>query len=174
MTVFRKVLVIGCPGAGKSTFARKLGAVTGLPVYHLDLVWHKADKTTVTKEEFDQRLEEILGREEWIIDGDYQRTLETRIKACDAVIFLDFPLEVCLAGVRSRVGQKREDMPWIEKEFDEEFRQWILKFPLERRPFICELLERYQKERQILIFKSREEADRYLKTFCYKIVTIMK
>ncbi len=162
--MFHKVLIIGCSGAGKSTFARRLGAVTGLPVYHLDLVWHKADKTTVTKEEFDRRLKEILGREKWIVDGDYQRTLETRLRVCEAVMFLDFPLEVCLAGIRSRIGHKREDMPWIEEEFDEEFRQWVLKFPLERRPFICELLERYRDGRQIFVFRSREEADQYIET----------
>ncbi|MEY8605912.1 hypothetical protein [Muribaculum intestinale] len=31
----KKVIIIGCPGAGKSTFARKLSAKTGLPLYYL-------------------------------------------------------------------------------------------------------------------------------------------
>lgn len=55
-----KVLVIGSPGAGKSTFARKLSAVTGLPLYYLDLLWHKPDKTNLAAEEFDLRLNEMM------------------------------------------------------------------------------------------------------------------
>ena len=65
-----KVLVIGSPGAGKSTFARKLSAVTGLPLYYLDLLWHKPDKTNLAAEEFDLRLNEMMKKTQWIIDGN--------------------------------------------------------------------------------------------------------
>ena len=84
----RKVIVIGSPGAGKSTFARKLRDVSRLPLYYLDLLWHKEDRTNVTKEEFDQELQEILTKDAWIIDGNYKRTLEKRLEECDTV-FLD-------------------------------------------------------------------------------------
>ncbi len=87
----RKVIIIGSPGAGKSNFARKLHKATGLSLYHLDMIWHKPDKTNYTREEFDQRLAEIMQQEEWIIDGNYSRTLEIRLKACDTVFLLDFP-----------------------------------------------------------------------------------
>ena len=72
----KKVLILGCPGAGKSTFARKLRDKTGLPLYYLDMIWHKPDRTTITKQEFDAKLSEIIKQEEWIIDGNYGRTLE--------------------------------------------------------------------------------------------------
>lgn len=75
-----KVLVIGSPGAGKSTFARKLSAVTGLPLYYLDLLWHKPDKTNLAAEEFDLRLNEMMEKTQWIIDGNYLRTLELRLQ----------------------------------------------------------------------------------------------
>lgn len=52
----KKILVIGCPGSGKSTFARRLRDRTGLPLYHLDLLWHRPDKTTVSEAEFDAAL----------------------------------------------------------------------------------------------------------------------
>lgn len=123
--MFRKIIVIGSPGAGKSTFSRQLRDITGLPLYYLDMINHRPDRTTVSREEFDSRLSEILSKDEWIIDGNYQRTIETRLEHCDTVFLLDFPLEVCLAGAAARVGAKREDMPWVEEEFDEEFRQWI-------------------------------------------------
>ena len=56
----KKVIVIGCPGSGKSTFSRKLRDKTGLPLFYLDTIWHKADKTTVSREEFDLALEGII------------------------------------------------------------------------------------------------------------------
>ena len=49
---FKKVIIIGSPGSGKSTFARKLRDITGLPLHYLDMIWHRPDKTTVSKEEF--------------------------------------------------------------------------------------------------------------------------
>ena len=84
-----------------------------------------------------------------------------RLKACDTVFFLDYPLEVCLEGVRSRIGKPREDMPWVEQEFDEEFRQWIEDFSRDQRPEICRLLEQYREGRKIVVFHSREEAGHY-------------
>lgn len=159
----KKAIVIGCPGAGKSTFARKLRDKTGLPLYYLDMLWHRPDKTNITPEQFDAMLTEILETNQWIIDGNYARTLEMRINACDTVFLLDFPLDVCLAGAKERIGQKREDMPWIEKELDEDFRQWILDFPNTQLPEIYNLLEQYRKSRKVYIFHSRAEADYYLK-----------
>lgn len=159
--MLRKIIVIGSPGAGKSTFSRQLRDITGLPLYYLDMINHKPDRTTVSREEFDSRLSEILSTDEWIIDGNYQRTIETRLEHCDAVFLLDFPLEVCLAGAAARVGTKREDMPWVEDELDEEFRQWIVDFPNEKLPEIYQMLERY-KDKNIVIFKSRQETEKYL------------
>lgn len=159
-----KILVIGSPGAGKSTFARKLRDMTGLPLYYLDMLWHKPDRTNVSQEAFDERLREILAGDQWIIDGNYNRTLEMRLKECDTVFLLDYPLDVCLAGAKSRIGRSREDMPWIETEFDEEFRQWILDFSKDQLPQIYKLLDKYREEIDITVFKSREEAERCLKS----------
>lgn len=158
----RRAIAIGSPGAGKSTFARKLRDKTGLPLYYLDMLWHRPDRTTVSREEFDARLEEILKGDRWILDGNFQRTLEARLRACDTVFLLDLPLEVCLSSVEGRVGQVREDMPWVEEEFDPEFRQWIQDFPQTHRPKIYELLEKYRNDRDIVIFQSRKEMEDYL------------
>ncbi|MCI8317887.1 MAG: adenylate kinase [Lachnospiraceae bacterium] len=158
----QKVIVIGSPGAGKSTFARKLRDVSGLPLYYLDLIWHRPDQTNISRDEFDIQLQTILRKECWIVDGNYLRTLEMRLKVCDTVFLLDFPVEVCLLGAQSRIGRKREDLPWLETVFDEEFRQWILSFPAEQLPYIYELLKKYRKNKQIVVFKSRKEADEYL------------
>lgn len=159
-----KVIIIGCPGSGKTTFAEKLQKCTALPLYYLDAIWHKPDKTHIPREEFDQRITEIFSEEKWIIDGNYKRTIELRMTQCDTVFLFDLPTEVCLQGVTERIGKERYDLPWLETEVDPEFRQFIEDFPKDTLPYIYELIEKYKDEKRIIIFKSREESDEYLKT----------
>lgn len=156
----RRALIIGCSGSGKSVFARKLASVTGLPLYYLDMLWHRADRTVASRGEFDQALAAILARDRWIIDGNFQRTLAVRLARCDTAFLFDLPLADCLAGVEARIGRKRPDMPWIEREFDPEFKQWIINFKKDRLPEIMELLSKADCRK--VIFKSRAEAERYL------------
>lgn len=126
------------------------------------IIGSPGDRTNISKEEFDMNLKMIVQKDRWIIDGNYNRTLEIRLKECDTVFFLDFPTQVCLAGARERIGTKREDMPWVESELDEEFREWIVNFSKEQRPRIYELLKQYKENKNIVIFKSREEADNFI------------
>ena len=160
----KKVIIIGCPGAGKSTFARKLKDRTGLPLFYLDMIWHKADGTNISRDEFDGKIKEIMKKEQWILDGNYIRTLEMRLKECDTVFLLDYPLELCLEGAASRIGKERPDMPWVEAEFDQEFRQFIVDFPKDSLPKIYEILKKYEKEKELYIFRKREDAEEYLRT----------
>ena len=160
--MFQKAIIIGCPGAGKSTFARILSDKTHLPLYYLDMLWHKPDRTTIDRNIFDKKLKEIVLKDKWIIDGNYGRTLEMRIQACETIFLLDFPIEECLAGAESRIGKQRVDMPWIETEFDEEFRQWIIDFPKNELPIVYKLFDRYKNEKSIYIFHSRADIDDYL------------
>ena len=159
----KRVIVIGCPGSGKTIFAEKLNKITGLPLHYLDAIWHKPDKTHIPREEFDQRILEILATDEWIIDGEYGRTVEMRLKECDTVFLFDLPAEVCLQGVTNRLGKKRYEMPWIEKELDPEFETYIKGFASDSLPRLYELIEKYGMEKQVVIFKSRKEADDFLK-----------
>ena len=158
----KKVIVIGCPGAGKSTFARKLRDRTSLPLYYLDMIWYRADGTNISREAFVRQVSEIVGREQWIIDGNYLNSLKMRLQECDTVFLLDYPTELCLDGAKERIGKKREDLPWVEKEFDREFRQWIVDFPEDQLPRIYEMLEKYRDSRDIFVFRKREDADAYL------------
>ena len=167
-----KILVIGSPGSGKSTFSRKLRDKMGLPLYYLDMIYHKPDRTTVTREEFDEKLSHILTLDRWIIDGNYQRTLPVRFERCTDIFLFDLPAEQCLNGAAARIGQAREDLPWIENEFDPEFRQYILDFQKDQLPRIYELIEEHKGSKAVTIFYSRKEADDWIEnqTFAEAVV----
>lgn len=157
----QKVLVIGCPGSGKSTFSRALRERTALPLHHLDLLHHRPDRSILPREDFDRALEGILASPRWIIDGNYLRTLPRRLECCDTVFWLDYPTEVCLRGVRARFGTPRPDMPWVEVEEDAEFMDFIRAFRQDSRPLIQAELARHP-EKRLRIFTCREEADAFL------------
>ena len=159
-----KVLVIGCPGSGKSTFSRALQQVTDLPLFHLDMLYWNPDGTAVPKKTvFQERLRAVMSGERWIIDGNYGSTMELRMAACDTVIFLDYPAELCLEGIEARKGKPRPDMPWkgATEDEDEEFIAFINDYAAKSPPKVLELLEKYSGK-NIIILKERQDADAFL------------
>lgn len=161
MELGQKIIILGCPGSGKSTLAKKLHDATGLPLFHLDAVWWNADRSHISRDEFDQKLQEILQTDQWIIDGNYSRTYEIRFKSCDTVIFLDYSVDECMRGIKERVGKARTDMPWTEQELDPELVQLVENYPKDNRPVILSLLEKYPDVTPF-VFKSRLEASEWL------------
>ena len=158
----KKIIVIGCPGSGKSTFSKALHKLTKIPLYHLDMLFWNADKTTVEKSVFLDRLFKITENGEWIIDGNYGSTMELRMQKCDTVIFLDYPVDVCLDGIKERKGKPRSDMPWIEDDEDDaEFLEFIKNYNAQSRPKVIELLKKYS-HKDIYIFSDRLQAEEFL------------
>ena len=157
----KKIIVIGCPGSGKSTFSKKLHEITGLKLWHLDMLYWNEDKTTVDKTVFLDRLSQVLAENEWIIDGNYNSTMELRTKECDTIFFLDYPTDVCLSGVKERKGKVRSDIPFVETADDEEFLGFIENYNLQNRPQVIELLQKYS-DRNIFVFTDRAQADEFL------------
>ena len=163
-SIGNRIIVLGCPGSGKSTFARALAARTGLPLIHLDSVWWRADGSHISRDEFDRALAELLAGEKWIMDGDYSRTYKVRLRAADTVIFLDYPEDVCMAGIVGRLGEERPDMPWTESALDPELVAMVKNYARDNRPVLLDLLRRYA-DRQVLVFTDRTRADRWLSEF---------
>ena len=143
-------------------FSMALRDKIGLPLYHLDMMFWNPNKTTVEKALFLERLSDVLEKSEWIIDGNYASTMEMRLEKCDTVFYLDYPTEVCLDGVRARRVKKRCDMPWVETEEDTEFTEYVKSFNDNEKPKILRLLEKY-RDKDIFVFKSREDADVFLR-----------
>lgn len=158
----KKAIVIGCPGSGKTTFAEKLQSITGLPLYYLDAIWHKPDRTHISRDEFDARIGEIFAQDEWIIDGNYSRTIEMRIKECDTVFLFDLPTEICLQGAKERLGKCRYGIPWIDTELDPKLEAEIKQFRAKNLPNIYDLIDKYGQNKQIVIFSSRTDLEKYL------------
>ena len=164
-----RVMIIGCGGSGKSTHARALGEETGLPVIHLDQIWWEPGNWQhLEREAFDKRLACIIEQPRWIIDGNFNRTMQMRLARCDTVIYLDFSPMVCLFSWIGRViknwGKARPDMAegcceW----FDPEFAGWIFKFNrMHRREYHTILAA--QNDKTVLIFRNRRQVRRFLRT----------
>ena len=104
----------------------------------------------------------MLAQQRWIVDGNYLRTLSVRLAACDTVLWLDPPVEVCLAGAAARIGRPRPDLPWVEQALDPEFAQYIRDFPAQQRPQLAALLAQRPAQVTLHRFAARADADRWL------------
>jgi adenylate kinase family enzyme len=161
----QRVLVLGNGGSGKSTLAQELSLRLKLPIVHLDRIFWLPGWQSVSPELFDERLREEINRETWIIDGNYTRTLELRLSRSQAVVFMDMPRMVCLAGVLARYfsfrGRTRPDLtPGCPEKVDWEFLRWIWNFNRSHR---AAYLERFASlDQPVVILRSRKAAARFL------------
>jgi adenylate kinase family enzyme len=167
--LFRRVLVIGSGGSGKTTFARRLGERTGLPVIHLDSHYWSAGWTPTPKEQWTARVDEMLAAERWIMDGNYGGTMERRLAAADTVIFLDLPRMVCLWRVIRRrlqaAGNNRHELPeGCPDRLSLEFLSWIWTYPTRRRPGILRRLEALPPDKRAVVLRSQAEVDEFLRS----------
>ena len=102
----KRILVIGCPGAGKTYFSKKLKEITSLPVVHMDNLYWNEDKTSISFDELNKKLLPYLKGEEWIVDGNYHDTLKLRLEYATDVFFLKMPREECIEGILERIGEE--------------------------------------------------------------------
>ena len=163
-----RIIIIGCGGAGKSTLARKLGEVLDLPVLHLDKLFWKPGWVETSREEFDALLAQELEKDQWIMDGNFNRTMPERIKRCDTIIYLDFSRLACLMGVLKRIittyGKVRPDMgEGCPERIDLEFLKWVWNFNKNKRESYYKLLNEAENV-ETIVLKNRRTVKMFLKT----------
>lgn len=163
----RKVLVIGSSGAGKSTFSRRLGEITGLKVIHLDKLFWNANWVETPKDDWREHVADVLEGDSWIIDGNFGGTMEMRLGACDTVIFLDLPRLVCTWSVIKRVvfyreGTRPDMAAGCPERFDWEFLKWTWNYPRRSRPDVEERLAKFGVGKRIIRLRSRREMGNFL------------
>ncbi len=129
----KKILVIGCCGAGKSTFSKQLSDQLGLPIIHLDKVYWKPNWVETPKEEFEKKVAELIQRDSYVMDGNYSSTLAIRLKEADTLVYLDYPIWLCFWRVIKRIikhhGTTRPDMAaGCHEHFDFSFLHYVIAF----------------------------------------------
>ena len=163
----KRVLVIGSGGAGKSTFARRLGERLGLPVIHLDKVYWHAGWVETPKDEWRRKVEELCAGESWVMDGNYSGTLEHRLAACDSVVFLDLPRAVCAWRIVKRAliyrQRGRPDMAeGCQERLDWEFLLWVWNYRKRSRPKVLSRLAGQSGDKQIFVLRTSAEVESFL------------
>jgi len=163
----KKIVIIGSGGSGKSTLAKNLGTILNLPVYHLDYYYWKPDWVPTEEYEWDNFVEMLAKKDEWIIDGNYRRTMDVRLREADTIIFLDYPTHLSLyRAVKRRVqynGRTRPDMGYgCTERIDYQFLKWIWNFRRENRPEILEKLNELKNKKQIYIFTSPNQVNDFI------------
>lgn len=165
---YNKIILVGSSGSGKSWLSKKLAELYNYPLIHLDNEYWKPDWQKTPKEEWIACQQEIMNKDKWIIDGNYNNTMEIRFLGAELVIFLDINRLVCLISAIKRHGKKRSDLPEYLNEgriFSKEFFEFckiIWKFPKTSRKTIMDLHNKYP-DKPFLQIKSRRKMKDLLK-----------
>jgi len=145
-----RVVIAGCPGAGKSTAARRLAGITGLPVIHLDRHYWQPGWTRPHPDSWQETVREVAAGPCWIMDGNYGSTLDLRLAAADTLIHLDFSTLVCASRVLRRTltglgGQREGELgDGCQERLDWPFFQFVLNYRRTRRDRDLDVMSRFR------------------------------
>jgi adenylate kinase family enzyme len=152
-------------GAGKSTFANKLGKKLGREVTHLDKIYYKPgwERRHQTREEWKQAIRDLAAREEWIIDGNYTSTLDIRLAAADTIIFFNFSKILCFFRITKRSMKKVQPFDKEDGNFNHLSWDLIKALIMYPRKKVLNMLGEYKDTKKIFIVRDDREAGELLK-----------
>jgi adenylate kinase family enzyme len=162
-----KIVIIGSAGTGKSTFARKLGSILHIRVYHLDRIFWQRGWVKKSSETRIDILQHLVQDKQWIIEGSYLSSSEPRLNAADTVIFLDNAPLVCFQRIIKRHlnyhEHSRRDIPQGSKDkLTLLLLSKVLVFPFRGRRALKQKLRNYGLSKQIIWLRSGKEAKDFL------------
>lgn len=171
----KRICVIGCPGSGKSTFAKKLSEKMGLPIIYVDMHYHDRTKPYYQGQDHEawlQKVMELTQGDAWMFEGDYRKTYSLRFAAADKILLLDFPRALVLSRIARRrwryrkgTARTRLGMPddW-EENIDRKFLKLVWNFKKERIPHVAAIADETDSRHKILRFTSPKQLNRFLQT----------
>jgi adenylate kinase family enzyme len=163
----KRVCVVGCEGSGKSTFAQRLSEVTGLPVLYLDVYFWQPGWVETKTDEWRFIVNDLIKKDCWIMDGNFNGTQDIRFARADTIIFLDLPRYRCMINAIKRVfiyrKKRRKDMAeGCYEGFDFSFYKWIWSYKKKHGKIVKGRLNRLKGEKEVVVLKNYEEMDKYL------------
>ena len=161
-------MIIGCCGAGKSTFSKALQQKTQLPLIHLDQHYWQPNWTETNPEEWTKQVKKLAQKATWIIDGNYGGTMDIRLARADTIIYLDISTPKALYRILKRsftyYGKTRPDMPSnCPERFSLEFIHYVANFNRTRKSKIMQKLNALSTSKTVHILKSKNEIQYFLK-----------
>jgi len=110
-----RVLVLGRGGAGKSTLARAVGSVTGLPVHELDKHFWQQELLPLDPEAWRATQQHLAAGPAWVMDGDLgpYDVLEVRVARADTILVLDYGFATCAWRAARRSRERRDFWLWV-------------------------------------------------------------
>lgn len=160
----KKILVIGSPGSGKSTFSKQLSNIINYPLLHIDRIFHIDNDNQITKDELRTKIEYFMKNNDYfIIDGNYSGTLEMRLAYADTIFYFDLEPAICLANVinRCKSGEIRDDIaPGFDNSIiDPEFIEYVKNFNERQKPRNDLILDKFTGK--IIFFHNYKEVDKF-------------
>ncbi|QUL52732.1 DNA topology modulation protein [Paenibacillus tritici] len=165
-----RILILGSGGSGKSTLARQLGGLLDLPVVHLDAHFWSPGWIPKPNEEWEELVRQYTDQRRWIMDGNYSRTMDMRLKRADVIILLDLPRLLCMYRIVKRRmmyhNQSRPDMnEGCPEKLDWAFVRWVWNYKTRSRSSTMERLRQTGSHQEVIIVTSRRQVKELVKSF---------
>ncbi|MGW9205688.1 topology modulation protein [Embleya sp. NPDC055664] len=161
-----KVAVIGCGGSGKSHLARQLGAILHAPVTHLDAAFFDDEWNPLPMEKFAALQHDLVAAPSWVIDGNYNSTLQIRLEACDTVVLMDVSTPAALWGILSRqvrhgAGHRGNG---VHNRITWGVLKYVATYRRRMRPRVLAKIDAFARHADVVLLTNRRHTRRWLES----------